>query len=137
MFDKDSDYEGMIGDGIMEIVKVFSKQDHSGFSAGMVKSILDKLLSWQNLTPLTASPDEWMNVSEVSGLDGETNTMHQSRRNPVCFSDDAMKSYYNLDDEPRKYYKFDADEEKEDIKSKIMSMIDFGKTDEEIIGEWK
>ena len=34
LFDEDSDYGGMLGEGALELVKLFSTQGHSGMSAG-------------------------------------------------------------------------------------------------------
>lgn len=67
LFDKDSDYEGMIGTVVMQIIEVFSAQGHSGMSAELVTQILEKLLRFEPLTPLTGEDDEWIDVSEVSG----------------------------------------------------------------------
>ena len=35
-FDQDSDYEGMLGTAVYEIIKVFAQQGHSGASAEIV-----------------------------------------------------------------------------------------------------
>jgi len=64
LFDKGSDYEGKLGDAIMELVGVFSRQDHSGMSAAVASDIFKKLTSWKPLTPLTDDPDEWMELDE-------------------------------------------------------------------------
>jgi len=45
LFDEDSDYDGMLGEAILELVKVFSKQRHSGFSAGLAKEMFYRLLA--------------------------------------------------------------------------------------------
>ena len=66
MFDHDSDYEGMLGDAVMELVSVFSKQEHSGFSASMCINLFKTVASYEPLAPLTGSADEWVDVSEVS-----------------------------------------------------------------------
>lgn len=63
-FDKDSDYEGLVGPAVLEIVKVFAEQGHSGFSAGLVTSLLGKLMRFEPLGPLTGTDDEWVEVTE-------------------------------------------------------------------------
>lgn len=93
LFDEDSDYDGMLGDAVLEIVKVFSKQGHSGMSAAMVTAILEKLLRYEPLTPLTSDPDEWMNVSDIAGAE-----CWQSTRDPSVFSRDGGKTWYSIDD---------------------------------------
>lgn len=59
LFDKDSDYGGMIADAALDIVTKFSEQGHSGASAGLLTSVLQKLMRFEPLTPLTGEPDEW------------------------------------------------------------------------------
>jgi hypothetical protein len=60
--DPDSDYGGMLKDAVLDIVRVFSEQGHSGFSAGMTTSLVEKLLRYEPLTPLTGEDDEWNEV---------------------------------------------------------------------------
>jgi len=93
LFDKDSDYNGMVGQAVMDLIDEFSKQGHSGFSAGLVSTIFDKLVKCQPLTPLTDDPAEWMDITEDNGK-----MLHQSRRSPSCFSTDGGATYYNLDE---------------------------------------
>jgi len=45
LFDEDAGYGGMLGEAVMELVKVFSKQGHSGFSAQLTKHLFNELLS--------------------------------------------------------------------------------------------
>jgi hypothetical protein len=80
--------------GILDIIFNFSKQGHSGFSASYAIGALEKLLRFENLSPLTNHPDEWMDVSEFGG---ETN-LWQNVRNSACFSYDGGQSYYNLNE---------------------------------------
>jgi hypothetical protein len=93
LFDKDSDYNGMVGDAVLELVKVFSKQGHSGFSANWVLDIFDKVARYQNLTPIGKSKDEWMNVSDMS-----SEPMWQNTRRGTTFSRDGGKTWYDIDD---------------------------------------
>lgn len=44
---------------ILEIVKMFGEQGHSGFSAGYALSVLERLLRFKPLSPLTGEKDEW------------------------------------------------------------------------------
>jgi hypothetical protein len=95
LFDEDSDYGGMIGDAVLEIVAVFAKQGHSGFSAGMMLQILTQVLDFKPLTPLTFTPDEWNHIHE--DMAGGKNT-YQNRRKSTIFSDDGLKTWYDLDE---------------------------------------
>lgn len=63
LFDKDSDYEGNLGPACMEIMRVFSEQGHSGMSASLVTSLVQKLMRFEPLSPLTGTEEEWVEVS--------------------------------------------------------------------------
>lgn len=93
LLDKDSDYDGMLGESALEIIEVFSKQGHSGASASMVTDIVEKLMRYEPLTELTYGPDEWMEVSEESGV-----PMWQNKRRFTVFSIDGGKTHYELKD---------------------------------------
>lgn len=69
---------------VLDIVRVFSEQGHSGSSAAWCVGIVEKVLRFQPLSPLTDNSAQWMEVTE--GL-------WQSRRDPEAFSDDAGKTY--------------------------------------------
>ena len=53
LFDKDSDYEGMVGKAVQELLKVFQKQGHSGASASIVASIFHNLVKGESLSHVT------------------------------------------------------------------------------------
>lgn len=81
---------------IIRAVEAFSSYGHSGGSASIGISMLNDLLRYKNLTPLTNDPDEWNHVSEeVWGVKGG---VWQSNRNPEAFSNDGGKTYYILSD---------------------------------------
>jgi hypothetical protein len=52
---------------ILRLVMEFSNEGHSGFSASYAVSILEKLLRYQPLAPLSGNDEEWVNVAEQSG----------------------------------------------------------------------
>jgi len=104
LFGEDSVYGGMLGESIMKMVEAFCKEGHSGGSASIVLQIMPRLLAWENLTPITDDPEDWMNVEEHYGKDGAGHGMQgtwQCRRNPSLFSTDGGKTYYDLDESPR------------------------------------
>lgn len=103
LYDEDSDYGGMLGQAVEDLVRVFQAQGHSGLSAHIVMDLFKNVASFKTLTPLTDDPDEWMQVSPDMMPDGDP-TVWQSRRRPDAFSNDGGKSYYLLDDEPRQTY---------------------------------
>lgn len=93
LFDKDSDYNGMIGEAVLELVKAFAKQGHSGFSANWTLDIFDKVARFKPLTPIGKSKDEWLDQSEASG-----EPMWQNKRRGSTFSRDGGKTWYDIDD---------------------------------------
>ena len=92
LLDEDSDYDGMLGRAVLELVEVFSRQGHSGFSAAATIEALHRILRYEPLTPLTFEPDEWTEV----GLG-----TWQNKRDPTVFSDDGGDSAYTFNDERR------------------------------------
>lgn len=71
-----------INSNIMEIVKLFAQQKYSGFSAGYVLNIIERLLKYKPLTPLTGEDDEWEEVS-IS----DTQKVLQNKRCPQVFKE--------------------------------------------------
>lgn len=64
LFGKDSDYGGMIGEAVMELIEKFSEQGHSGMSASIVASIFAELVMYKPLGGITGTPNEWSEVNE-------------------------------------------------------------------------
>ena len=83
-----------IDEHVMQIVEIFSRAGHSGSSAYYTIELISRLLSYQNLTPLTDNPDEWEFHGEdmFPGSEG----FWQNRRNGEAFSMDGGKTYYLL-----------------------------------------
>lgn len=96
LFDKDSDYGGMLGDAVLELIKTFAKQDHSGMSASMTIYLFEKLAKFENISDLTDDPKEWIQHQD---------DMWQSNRRSTAFSNDKGKTYYDIDEEGRPTHK--------------------------------
>ena len=94
LLSEESDYDGMLGEAVLEIVEVFARQGHSGFSAEMTVELLNRLLRFEPLGPLTDNPGEWMRVNP----DDEPDGLWQNRRKADAFSPDGGKTYYQLSD---------------------------------------
>jgi len=71
-----------ICNNILELLKVFSDQGHSGGSAYYCLDIFSKLGRFQNLTPLTGNDDEWNCIN-----DERTNNVpiYQNKRSSHVF----------------------------------------------------
>jgi hypothetical protein len=81
-------------DGLLRVVQAFSDMGHSGGSASVAIPMLNELLSYRNLMPLTDDPSEWFHHGEdVAGRPGG---VWQNIRNSEAFSNDGGKTYYLL-----------------------------------------
>jgi len=135
-FDKDSDYGGMLGHSILDVVKKFCEQGNSGSSAAISLSVLDKLLRHEPLTSL-GNPTETGEYEDCTEMGGG-NPLWQSTRDPSVFSYDNGKSweklanadipfhaepylYYIIEDKKPMYYLdgFGYGESKEFVKRKV------------------
>lgn len=77
-------------ESLVKAVEAFASYDgHSGTSAMMAVDRLNRLLKFETLSPLTSSPAEWMDISDISGT-----PMWQSTRNPAAFSRDGGHTWY-------------------------------------------
>lgn len=84
---EDSDF----AESIVLSIAAFSNFGHSGASAAIAVEYLNKLLRYENLTPLTSSAEEWLDRSEISGY-----PLWQNVRNPAVFSKDSGTTSYTL-----------------------------------------
>ena len=80
LFDKDSDYNGMLGEAVLELITTFSKQGHSGFSAGLTTQLFSKLAKFEPLTALAFTEDEWVHVADEDNL-----PLYQNKRDSRYF----------------------------------------------------
>lgn len=92
MYDADADYgPGAIATQVLALVELFAGQEHSGMSAAYTLGLLEKLLRFQPLTPLTNNPDEWVDQSDISDT-----PLWQNRRSSSVFSHDGGQTWYDL-----------------------------------------
>ncbi len=94
LFDRDSDYDGAAGSAVLELVKAFAAQGHSGGSAGLVLAAFDRVARFKTLTNITNDPAEWMDVCDARN---GHQAMWQNTRSSSCFSTDGGKTYYDID----------------------------------------
>lgn len=92
----------MVGNGpeidepLIEMVRIFSEMGHSGSSAFYTVQVLERLLRFENLYPLTDNPEEWQFHGE--DISGSKDGIWQNRRNGSAFSTDGGKTYYLIGD---------------------------------------
>lgn len=89
LFDKDSDYGGMLGKSVIELMKVFSEQGHSGCSASMVSNLFDKLSRYKNISPLTLKDDEWVEVGEGQYQNKRRSSVFKTGKDGRAYFNDA------------------------------------------------
>lgn len=75
--------------GYLKVIQAFADMGHSGGSAFVAIPTINRLLSFENLAPLTDDPDDWIEVGYG---------MWQNRRCSRMFSEDGGKSYTDVDD---------------------------------------
>ena len=88
MLDSGDEMNQAMAQNILELVEVFSKQGHSGFSANYAVAILSQLLSYKPLAPITGADAEWHDVSDVSG-----EPMWQNKRASFIFKGADGRAY--------------------------------------------
>jgi hypothetical protein len=91
-FDEDSDYGGLIGKAVMELMEVFEKQGHSGMSAPIVASLFHKLANYEPLGTITGKDEEWGDVSDMAGK-----PFYQNKRCSALFKDGEDGRPYYID----------------------------------------
>jgi hypothetical protein len=79
-------------DWYCRVIDEFHTFGHSGGSFFATLPVLIKLLEQKNLTELTNSPDEWVDIAHYNpGV-----SLWQNNRNGEAFSHDGGKTYYLL-----------------------------------------
>lgn len=99
LYEKDSDYGGMIPENVVAVIRAFASAGHSGGSAALTSEIVCRLMRYKTLTPITSDPAEWMEVSAMCPPDQRP--VHQNRRDSAMFSSDGGKTHYSVDDPAR------------------------------------
>lgn len=77
-------------EGMIKVVEAFAEMGHSGGSASVAIPMLNDLLQFKPLSPLTDDPAEWQLIPNED--------VWQSRRNAEAFSTNGGKTYYLLSD---------------------------------------
>ena len=85
MGENSSDINVSMRNHILNMVTEFSKEGHSGFSAGYALALLSKLLKFEPLSPLTGEDSEWVDVAEVSGY-----PLYQNKREGRVFKENGV-----------------------------------------------
>lgn len=90
MTEDDSDEKNVwMRRNILEIVDVFSKQGHDGFSADYAVSILQRVLLLEPLSALTGNDDEWVEVTVKEPNERVVGKLYRNVRCRRVFKDDT------------------------------------------------
>jgi hypothetical protein len=90
LFDKDSDYDGMLGNDVLVLIETFASQGHSGHSAHQATQLAIRLMQYK---PLTAIENPLQTGEYISHDNRRT---FQSTRLSSLFSEDEGKRWYDI-----------------------------------------
>ena len=84
---------------VLEVLEVFSKQGHSGFSASYAIQFLERLMRFLPLTPLTGEDDEWNEIAPGKYQNKRCSRVFKENGqaydiNGKAFSDDGGKTWF-------------------------------------------
>ena len=94
-YDADSDYAGMVGPAVVEMIKQFADEGHSGYSAHLCLSIFERLSRFRPLTPMENPMIDGSFIDHTSISGG--NPTYQSNRLSSLFSMDGGRRWYDID----------------------------------------
>lgn len=77
----------VVNKDILDIIRLFSEQGHSGFSAHYSMNILKRLMNYKPLSPITDDESEW------NRLDYDDDLAYQCKRCPSLFKDKDGRVY--------------------------------------------
>lgn len=77
---------------VLELIDVFSRQGHSGFSANECVNLFNRLARMEPLKPIMCTDDEWFDVSDISG-----EPFFQNKRHSAVFKKGKNEKPYFLD----------------------------------------
>ena len=88
LIDSEEPYDNMMASCVLELLKTFEDQGHSGFSAPWCIGLFSRLAKFKPLNPLTGADDEWIEVS--------TN-LYQNKRYSAVFKEGNDGKAYNIE----------------------------------------
>lgn len=85
--DSEDELNRLMREDILDIIDMFSTQGHSGVSASYAIGILEKLLRFEPITPLTGEDDEWV------ALGYSDDVYYQNKRSSRIFKGTDGRAY--------------------------------------------
>lgn len=99
-------------EGYLNVIRAFSDMGHSGGSAMVAIPVINTLLQFKNLKPLTNHPEEWYK-HEGAGENGTD--LWQNKRNSEAFSTDGGRTYQLLSETQGKKKKLHYSRPKDEV----------------------
>lgn len=102
---------------ILKMVEVFSEEHHTNLSAQYVIGILEKLLKFEPVCPLTGDDSEWNEIGHCGDKSSGIKQYQNRRLGSVfkCVNADNSQEAYDIDG--RVFYTIEKDESGDDYKS--------------------
>ena len=97
--DEEWDYDCACYESALKAFRSLCEDGYSGFSIGLTKAILNRLIDHKALLPIEDTEDVWNDISDVSGLNGEK-VSYQCKRMSSLFKDvyaDGTVKYHDND----------------------------------------
>src|SRR5690606_10442785 len=81
--DDDVQIQQEVNEHVLDLVKVFAQAGHSGSTAAWTIAVLNKLLQFQVLTPLSGNDEEWVEVVDETSSEPNAPIYQNKRRSTV------------------------------------------------------
>ena len=101
----DLGYDGMLNDAVLELIKVFANEGHSGLSASACVDAFSKLAMFMPLSPLEDKEDDWIDHPGDTVQHKRCSTVFKNIKenkiymlDGILFSDDGGETYYSSKD---------------------------------------
>lgn len=93
----------MVDKNVMDIVTMFAEQGHSGMSASYVLGILERVMRFKPIKPLTGKDDEWEDIGGGGEQNKRCSSVFRHNHNKATaydidgkvFSDDGGQTFYS------------------------------------------
>lgn len=77
-------------DSIIELIDVFSKQGHSGFSASYCLNVFNELARFKCIAPITGNDDEWFEYADGKFQNNRCHGLFKDSKNAPAYYVDAV-----------------------------------------------
>lgn len=100
MIDSGDPYNDAVLKAILDLIELFSSQDHSGFTASYTVRTFSRLAMFKPLTPLTGKDDEWNEIEHGFFQNRRCSSIFKNEKGEVyniegkVFTDDGGETWY-------------------------------------------